>query len=161
MAGAAHLVGEEGVGVLLAGIGPTFTGYFLQGSLKYGLYQVFKSSAGAAAGGGGALLQQVAAAAAADLFGSVALCPLEATRIRLVMQPAFARGFGPALRRLATEEGVDGLMGTLPAVLAKQIPYTVLQLVTYDQVVPPPPLPPPTTPFHGPGILCPARHHAS
>ena len=39
-AGAAHIVSEEGLGALLKGAGPTFTGYFMQGSLKYGLYQV-------------------------------------------------------------------------------------------------------------------------
>jgi len=47
-----------------------------------------------------------AASAVAELFADIALCPLEAARIRLVAQPGYAPGVGGALARLAQEEGV-------------------------------------------------------
>lgn len=132
VAGAAHLAREEGLSVLLQGTGPTFIGYFVQGSFKYGLYQVFTSDLTAA--GGQLILLQLLAASAADVVGSMSLCPMEATRIRMVVRPSYATSFQNAFSRLSMEEGLDGLFGTLPAVLAKQVPYTALQLVTYDQV---------------------------
>ena len=45
------------------------------------------------------------AAAVAEFFADVALCPLEATRIRLVSQPDFARGLAGGFGRILREEG--------------------------------------------------------
>ena len=97
------------------------------------LHQVLTS--GVTATGGQLILAQLMAASAADTLGSTALCPLEATRIRMVVLPGYSTSFPDAFRRLNAEEGLDGLFGTLPAVLVKQVPYTALQLVTYDQVM--------------------------
>ena len=128
----------EGVGILLQGLGPTAAGYAIQGGLKYGLYEVFKTLAasglGLPRGGGLPLPLLLAGAAAAELVGATALCPWEAARIRLVADPSFAAGLRPALGRLAAEGGVGGLFATLPAMYLKQVPYTMCQLATYDWV---------------------------
>lgn len=123
----------EGVGMLLQGLGPTAAGYAVQGGLKYGLYELFKTAL--AAGGptsGLALLPLLLAAAGAELVGSTALCPYESARIRLVAEPSFAPGLFPALRRLLAEQGLHGVFGSLPAMYLKMVPYTCAQLVTYD-----------------------------
>lgn len=44
----------------------------------------------------------VLASVFADLIGSTALCPLEATRIRLVTDPTFARGTIDGMSRVST-----------------------------------------------------------
>jgi len=132
LAAATYIVKNEGAGTLLQGVGPTFTGYFLQGSIKYGLYQVFTS--GITGYGLQVVVLQVLAAAAAETVGSTVLCPLEATRIRMVLNRGYADSFGAGFLKLVNQEGADGMFGTLPAILAKQIPYTVTQLVIYDQV---------------------------
>ena len=90
---------------------------------------------GVVASGGQLILAQLLSASAADAVGSTVLCPLEATRIRMVILPGYSTSFPSAFRRLISEEVIDGLFGTLPAVLAKQVPYTAMQLVTYDQVM--------------------------
>ena len=36
------MVREEGVGVLLAGLGPTVIGYAVEGAMKFGVYEVSK-----------------------------------------------------------------------------------------------------------------------
>jgi len=46
--------------------------------------------------------------AIAEFFADVALCPLEATRIRLVSQPTFANGLIGGFARIAREEGFAG-----------------------------------------------------
>ena len=40
------LVKEEGAGILLAGLGPTTIGYFFEGALKFGIYEVSMAAAG-------------------------------------------------------------------------------------------------------------------
>ena len=133
---AQRVLREDGPAGLLVGAGPTFLGYAVQGSLKYGLYEVFKRAAAATAGASLPLvITQLSAAAAAELVGSAALCPLEATRIRVVADDRFAAaGFRGALWMLVEEAGVAGLFASLPAIYAKQIPYTMLQLASYEQV---------------------------
>jgi hypothetical protein len=48
----------------------------------------------------------LASSAIAEFFADIALCPLEATRIRLVSQPTFATGLLSGFLRLWREEGV-------------------------------------------------------
>ena len=74
------IIRTEGPFALTTGLGSTLIGYAIQGSLKYGLYEIFKPLLA-----GGAFLDNrlgglLAAAAAAELIASTALCPLEATR---------------------------------------------------------------------------------
>lgn len=45
------------------------------------------------------------ASAIAEFFADIALCPLEATRIRLVSQPSFANGLVGGFGRILKEEG--------------------------------------------------------
>lgn len=114
--------------MLLQGLGPTAAGYCIQGGLKYGVYELLKSSAAAATGaptgasGFGAtaprfcrlpsprcttnappplsrapgahlaLSMLLVLAAASEFVGSTALCPYEAARIRLVIEPNYATG---------------------------------------------------------------------
>ncbi|CAN0274655.1 unnamed protein product, partial [Phaeothamnion confervicola] len=82
----------------------------------------------------------VVAAACADVVGSCALAPLEAARIRMVTLPGYASGLWQSLAKMAREEtsgaagggGAAALFRGLPAVLARQLPYTVTQLVSFE-----------------------------
>ena len=47
---AVSIIAEEGVGALAGGLGPTLSGYFIQGGLKYGLYDAFKPEVSALLG---------------------------------------------------------------------------------------------------------------
>jgi hypothetical protein len=46
-------------------------------------------------------------AALAEFFGDIALCPFEATRIRLVSQPTFASGLATGLSKIARQDGIS------------------------------------------------------
>lgn len=66
------------------------------------------------------------AAACAEFIADIFLCPLEATRIRLVSDPSFADGLAGGAARLAKEEGIiRGFYSGLGPILMKQIPYTM------------------------------------
>lgn len=75
----------------------------------------------------------LASSAIAEFFADVALCPLEATRIRLVSQPEFASGLVGGFTRLLREEGIiRGFYSGFGPILFKQIPYTMAKFVVYE-----------------------------
>ena len=89
-----QIVQNEGPFALTAGLGSTIFGYALHGGLKYGLYELFKPAVVTtfpALAGSGSLFVFTVAGASAELIASTFLCPLEATRIRLVTDPSFGR----------------------------------------------------------------------
>lgn len=66
------------------------------------------------------------ASACAEFIADIFLCPLEATRIRLVSNPSFANGLIPGATKLAMEEGIiKGFYSGFGPILLKQVPYTM------------------------------------
>lgn len=133
-----QVVKQEGAGALLTGIGPTFAGYALQGAFKFGGYEFWKKTFIDAIGMENAVNNRtaiyLASSAIAEFFADVALCPLEATRIRLVSQPSFATGLVSGFSRLLREEGVvRGFYSGFGPILFKQIPYTMAKFVVYER----------------------------
>jgi len=127
------LVKSEGWSVLLRGLGPTTVGYVAEGALKFGTYEVLKPLALNVVGSR-AVAFSIAGAAAGAAAGLV-LCPMEALRIRLVSEPSFGGGGWLEAGRLMMErEGPRGFMKGCSAMLAKQVPYTVVKQVTFDLV---------------------------
>ncbi|EKU20742.1 mitochondrial phosphate carrier protein [Nannochloropsis gaditana CCMP526] len=125
---------EEGPGMLLKGLGATLTGYSIQGSLKYGLYAIFKSVVTRLLPCSSIFVTWVLASMIADCIASTALCPLEATRIRLVADPSFASGTLDGIGHLLREEGCSSIFKGMPAILAKQLPYTIVQLCGFELI---------------------------
>ena len=121
---------------LSQGLGPTSTGYFIQGSLKYGLYEYFKPIIRNILFAEGIALDKIyffmLASFFAECFGSTVLSPFEAARIRLVSQPDFSKGLVGCLTRMKQEEGTISLFLGLPAMLLKNIPYSVVQLTIFE-----------------------------
>jgi hypothetical protein len=122
------IMAEEGPNMLLKGLGATLMGYGVQGSLKYGLYALFKNVIAGALPHASIFVNWVLASIGADVLASTALCPMEATRIRLVADPSFAKGTMDGLQRLLATEGPGGIFRGMPAILAKQLPYTIVQV---------------------------------
>lgn len=139
LAVAQSIVAREGPGMLFKGTGPTLLGYLVQGSFKYGFYEIFKPLVAAQLGVGLAgssdvdkIVSFMIAGGCAELIGSTFLAPFEAARIRLVSNPTFAPGIVGCVSRIVDEETASSLFRGLPAILAKQVPYTVVQLSSYE-----------------------------
>jgi len=133
-----QVVKNEGAGALLTGLGPTFVGYFLQGAFKFGGYEFWKKTFIQALGQETAADYRTAiylgSSALCEFVADIALCPLEATRIRLVSQPEFASGLIGGFFRLLREEGVlRGFYSGFGPILFKQIPYTMAKFVVYER----------------------------
>ncbi|CAO3625391.1 unnamed protein product [Cunninghamella blakesleeana] len=131
------VVAAEGAGALLTGFGPTAAGYFLQGAFKFGGYEFWKKTFIDAVGIETARENRTAiylgSSAIAEFFADVALCPLEATRIRLVSQPEFATGLLSGFTKILKEEGaLKGFYSGFGPILFKQVPYTMAKFVVYE-----------------------------
>jgi len=130
IAGFRQVVSAEGVGALATGLGPTVAGYFVQGWFKFGGVEFFKTKIAAAVGEQAAWDNRtgiyLASAAGAETIADVFLCPLEATRIRLVQNPQFGSGLLDAAPRIMREDGfIRGFYSGLGPILFKQVPYTM------------------------------------
>jgi solute carrier family 25 (mitochondrial phosphate transporter), member 3 len=132
------VIANEGAGALLTGLGPTAAGYFLQGAFKFGGYEFFKQQCinqlGYETASNNRTAVYLASAAAAEFFADIALCPLEATRIRLVSQPDFATGLVSGFSKIAKQEGLGAFYSGFGPILFKQVPYTMAKFVVYEKV---------------------------
>ncbi|KAI9675702.1 MAG: mitochondrial phosphate carrier protein [Caeruleum heppii] len=132
------VIANEGAGALLTGFGPTAAGYFLQGAFKFGGYELFKQQAinylGYETASNNRTAVYLASSAAAEFFADIALCPLEATRIRLVSEPTFASGLLSGFSKIAKTEGLGAFYSGFGPILFKQVPYTMAKFVVYEKV---------------------------
>lgn len=133
-----QVISKEGAGALATGFGPTAVGYALQGAFKFGGYELWKKIAVDYVGFENAQANRnliyLGASGIAEFFADVALCPLEATRIRLVSQPEFASGLVSGFARIAREEGVGAFYAGFGPILFKQVPYTMAKFGVYEVV---------------------------
>ena len=132
-----QVIAKEGAGALLTGFGPTAAGYFLQGGFKFGGYELFKKliidQVGVETASANRTAVYLGASAVAEFFADVALCPLEATRIRLVSQPTFANGLIGGAGRIMREEGLGAFYAGFGPILFKQVPYTMTKFVVFEK----------------------------
>lgn len=124
------VIAEEGVGALATGLGPTCVGYFIQGWFKFGGVEFFKINFAGALGEEKAWKLRtpiyLVAAAFAEFIADIFLCPLEATRIRLVSNPEYASGLITAFPKIIKQDGVlKGFYSGFGPILLKQVPYTM------------------------------------
>lgn len=140
------VIDEDGYSALLNGAAPTVVGYSIQGSIKYGLYEYFKPFAAAVLTATGiteflgdndsvsTILDFCLSGAAAELIGSSFLAPFEAARIRSVSNPEYANGLVETLQKMVDNEGPKSPFLGLPAILSKQIPFTMVSLSAFEVI---------------------------
>lgn len=133
-----QVIQNEGAGALLTGFGPTAAGYFLQGAFKFGGYEFFKQQSINLIGYENAANYRtgvyLVSSALGEFFADIALCPLEATRIRLVAEPTYASGLIGGFGKILKNEGVGAFYAGFGPILFKQVPYTMTKFVVYEKV---------------------------
>ncbi|CAA6663994.1 unnamed protein product [Spirodela intermedia] len=94
------LLKEQGVRGFFRGWVPTLLGYSAQGACKFGFYETRRKYK---------TLIYLAGSASAEVIADVALCPMEAVKVRVQTQPGFARGLSDGLPKFIRSDGVLGL----------------------------------------------------
>ncbi len=131
----------KGMAGLMEGWGPTMIGYSLQGMCKFGFYEYFKNTFASLAGEELAHKYRtglyLTASASAEVIADVALCPLEALKVR--MQTSVATPFASSARagfsRILREEGVGGFYRGLTPLWMRQVPYTMMKFAAFERTV--------------------------
>ncbi|KAF9622451.1 hypothetical protein IFM89_031254, partial [Coptis chinensis] len=120
------LLKEEGVRGFFRGWAPTLIGYSAQGACKFGFYEFFKKYYSDIAGPEYATkyktLIYLAGSASAEVIADIALCPMEAVKVRVQTQPGFARGLSDGFPKFVKSEGYSGLYKGLVPLWGRQIP---------------------------------------
>ncbi|XP_065872677.1 mitochondrial phosphate carrier protein 3, mitochondrial-like [Euphorbia lathyris] len=133
------LLKEQGVKGLFKGWTPTLLGYSAQGACKMGFYEFFKKYYSDIAGPEYAskykTLIYLAGSASTELIADVALCPMEAVKVRVQTQPGFARGLADGMPKIIRSEGYAGLYKGLVPLWGRQVPYTMMKFVTFETIV--------------------------
>ena len=129
-----QIIAAEGMAGLATGFGPTAVGYFIQGWFKFGGVEFFKIQQTKIYGDRTAWNNQtgiyMVSAACAEFIADIFLCPLEATRIRLVANPEYASGLLSAFPKIMREDGfIRGFYSGFGPILLKQVPYTMAKFV--------------------------------
>jgi len=139
------LVAESGFTWLKLGWLPTLIGYSLQGSAKFGFYELFKDVYGGfisnTFGEDSAVtfrtLIWATASASAELIADVLLCPFEAVKVRIQTSDkgTFPTTFVAGWNQIKSTEGTNGFYKGLAPLWGRQVPYTIMKFVVFEKTV--------------------------
>lgn len=131
---------EKGVQGLFLGWQPTFIGYSMQGFGKFGFYEIFKDVYKKIMGKKAAQYQSfgfAVSSACAEVIADCLLCPMESLKIRMQTSippnqfpSKFLEGFN-----LLAQEGSHGFYKGLYPLMARQVPYTIVKFVAFENTV--------------------------
>lgn len=120
---------------------PTLFGYSAQGLGKFGFYEIFKDVYAKLLGEEQSIkyrkLGWCISSACAEVIADTLLCPFEAVKVRIqTSKPgSYPTNFFVAFNKLKSEEGVFGLYKGLPPLWARQVPYTIVKFVAFEEIV--------------------------
>ena len=76
------------------------------------------------------------ASASAEFLADIALCPLEAIKVRMqTTLPPYAHSLREGWTKVVAKEGYGGLYKGLYPLWARQIPYTMVKFATFEKTV--------------------------
>ncbi|CAC5404216.1 SLC25A3 [Mytilus coruscus] len=130
---------EGGAVELTKGWAPTLIGYSMQGICKFGFYEVFKIFYGNLLGEENTFLWRTSlyliSSASAEFFADIALCPMEACKVRIQTQAGWSTTLREGFPRILKEEGINGFYKGLVPLWCRQIPYTMMKFACFERTV--------------------------
>jgi len=138
--GLSKIKAEKGFSGLYLGWQPTFVGYSMQGFGKFGFYEIFKDVYKKLLGKKASQYQSLGFAvssACAEVIADCLLCPMESLKVRVQTSlppnefpSKFMEGYN-----LLKQEGTHGFYKGLYPLMARQVPYTVVKFVAFENTV--------------------------
>ena len=138
-AGLRSIAKAEGITGLYRGGVATAIGYSMQGAFKFGFYEFFKHKYSELAGPENAVKYRtyiyLAGSASAEFIADVALCPMEALKVRTQTNDAWPRSVASGISKLLKEDGFGGFYKGLTPLWGRQIPYTMMKFASFEKIV--------------------------
>lgn len=140
-AGFRQVVKESGTFGLSLGWLPTLIGYSMQGLCKFGFYEIFKDLYSDVVGEENAheyrTFVYLIASASAEVIADVALCPMEAVKVRMQTSDfgIFPTTLGPAVSQIRNLEGMNGFYKGITPLWGRQVPYTMVKFAAFERTV--------------------------
>ncbi|RFU74184.1 mitochondrial phosphate carrier 2 [Trichoderma arundinaceum] len=136
----AKIYRTQGIRGIFTGWNPTLFGYSAQGAFKYGWYEYFKKTYSDLAGPEAAHKYKtglyLAASASAEFLADIALCPMEAVKVRMQGgSPSPYTGAIDGFTKITAKEGYAGLYKGLYPLWGRQIPYTMMKFASFETIV--------------------------
>lgn len=129
---------EGGAKALARGWAPTLIGYSMQGTCKFGFYEIFKNIYAGLMGEENAYLYRTSlyliASASAEFFADIALCPMEAVKVR-IQTSDYSSTLRDCFPRMKAEEGTGTFFRGLKPLWMRQIPYTMMKFACFEKTV--------------------------
>jgi len=129
---------EGGTKALARGWAPTLIGYSMQGTCKFGFYEIFKNVYSGLMGEENAYLYRTSlyliASASAEFFADIALCPMEAVKVR-IQTSDYSSTLRDCFPRMKAEEGTGTFFRGLKPLWMRQIPYTMMKFACFEKTV--------------------------
>lgn len=143
------LAGIKGARGLVRGWAPTFVGYSFQGLGKFGINDLLKFKYGQILGKdfkeNNPKIFYAMCSGSAEFFADVLLCPWETVKLKVQTvevntwlegkSNGYARGLVDGTKRLIAEEGLYGCFSILKPLWARQIPYTIIKFVAFEDFI--------------------------
>eukprot|EP00210_Caulerpa_lentillifera_P000564 g545.t1 len=133
------VIAEQGVAGIFRGWVPTLVGYSMQGACKFGFYEYFKKTYSDMFTPENAVKYQtgiyLAGSASAEVIADVALCPMEAVKVKVQTTPGFAKGLMDGFPRFVALEGYAGLFKGIVPLWGRQVPYTMMKFACFENTV--------------------------
>jgi solute carrier family 25 phosphate transporter 3 len=138
-----EIIKTGGPFALLAGLGPTFIGYLIEGGVKFGVYEVSKpvtqrflssvASFFSYPALDSRILSLMICGFISGTAASMMLSPMEALRIRMVSEEEFSdKNLFDAGATMMKKEGIQSLLKGLPAMFWKQGRVLSSSLKSFD-----------------------------
>lgn len=125
--------------LLYRGWAPTVTGYAIQGSLKFGLYEVFKytfdgrifSHEFAAAH---RVTVYLFASSAAEFLADIPLAPWEAVKVKMQTTRTYPPKLNIVVPKMWAAEQMNAFFKGLVPLWMRQIPYTMVKFTSFEKI---------------------------
>jgi len=131
-------IAEGGVRALGRGWAPTLIGYSMQGTCKFGFYEIFKNMYSGMMGEENTYIYRTSlyliASASAEFFADIALCPMEAVKVR-IQTSDYSSTLRDCFPRMKAEEGTGTFFRGLKPLWMRQIPYTMMKFACFEKTV--------------------------
>lgn len=131
---ALSIVQKNGAKGLFYGLGAMFWAGVPYSVVMYSVYQPIKQSVADLVGPSMGIVAAILGAAVAESVGALFFLPGELVSKRMMRDPSMYKSFPSAAQTIIKAEGVTGLYRGLKSTLIRDVPFTIIQFIVFEEL---------------------------